>query len=47
MLMNPTGFVPSTVSVLFAPLIVLFVTVCVFVAVSTFDGVMIPDKRVI
>jgi hypothetical protein len=49
-----TGRVPVTaverlmfVSVLLAPLIVLLVSVCVFDAVSTFDGVMIPDSVVI
>jgi hypothetical protein len=49
-----TGKVPVTpvvrltfVTVLLAALIVLFVTVCVFVAVSTLLGVMMLDKSAI
>jgi len=37
----------TLVRVLFDPLIVLFVSVWVFDAVDTFDGVIIPDSVVI
>ena len=42
----PDVGVPRTGVVSVGEVKVLFVTVCVFVAVRTFDGVMIPDKVV-
>jgi hypothetical protein len=44
MFLNPTSFVPSTVNVLLAPLIVLLVSVVVLAAVTMFVGVMIDDR---